>query len=56
MVSCEANFLGNNIYEIMDANPDPEDMCWEFGKGSRVRCELKQLSDGEHLVACELVG
>jgi hypothetical protein len=32
----------------------PEGEHWQFPPGSRVRCELRELSDGQTLVAVEL--
>jgi hypothetical protein len=34
----------------------PTDEAWSFPPGSLVRCQPTLLSDGEALVACELVG
>ena len=50
----EAISLGNDVYQIVSNNPDPEDLRWEFAKDAKVRCELRQLHDGEFLVAYEL--
>jgi hypothetical protein len=50
----EAVSLGNNVYEIVSDNPEPEDLPWEFVTNSKVRCDLRQLQDGEFLVAYEL--
>ena len=52
----EAVPVSDGIYEIVGKNPDPEDLHWEFGEGSKVRCRPRQLSDGPQLVAYELVG
>lgn len=44
----------DDLFEIVSRNDDPEDESWEFPSGSLVRCETKQLSCGQHLVAVEL--
>jgi hypothetical protein len=49
---------GDNLYEIVSKNPDPEDEKWEFSTGDVVRCVLKTLMDRqphESLVAIEKV-
>jgi hypothetical protein len=46
----EASHEGESIYRIDDA-PTPDSEAWEFPPGSRVRCELRELSDGSALVA-----
>jgi hypothetical protein len=46
----EATHEGESIYRIADA-ATPETEAWEFPPGSRVRCEQRELSDGDALVA-----
>jgi hypothetical protein len=48
----EALDLGNGLLELL-ATPgyDSEDETWEFRPGSVVRCEKRQGSSGEYLLA-----
>jgi hypothetical protein len=46
----QATSEGNSIFQIGSAESDPGEK-WEFAPGSRVRCELRELSDGQALVA-----
>ena len=46
----EATDEGDSIYRLAAA-PAPEDEEWEFPPASRVRCEMRDLSDGPALVA-----
>jgi hypothetical protein len=50
----EAISLGDDVYQIVSDNPEPEDLHWEFVTNSKVRCLLRKLQDGEFLVAYEL--
>lgn len=43
------------LYLILSVNDDPESEPWQFSPGSLVRCELRQLAEGERLVAVEQV-
>jgi len=51
----EASHRGGDQYEIVSLNRDPEDEHWQFASGDIVRCKLQRLSEGERLVAHELV-
>lgn len=51
----EAELVAPGIYRITSPDPDPEDEVWEFRSGDLVRCELRRLDAGEHLVAVEAV-
>jgi hypothetical protein len=51
----EAIEEGDTIYRL-DSSAAPEGEAWEFPPGARVRCEVRELSDGPALVAVELVG
>ncbi len=42
----QAEPLGEGIYRIVSANPEPEDEIWQFVQGDVVRCERKELMDG----------
>jgi len=46
---------GEGAFLIVSKNDDPETESWEFSSGSLVRCEMRQLSGGERLVAVERV-
>ena len=46
---------GEDAFLIVSMNDDPETESWEFSSGSLVRCEMRQLSVGECLVAVERV-
>ncbi len=45
-----AESVGESVYRLAET-PVPETEKWEFGPGSIVWCELRQLSDGPALVA-----
>lgn len=48
--------LGGKLYSLMaESDYDPEVERWEFVPGSVVRCEQRNLHDGQCLVAVELV-
>jgi len=52
----EATPLKGDIYEIVDANPFPEEEQWQFSSGDVVRCKEHRFSDGSTgLVAYEKV-
>ncbi len=51
----QARHLGTDQYEIVSTNPSDSTEQWEFTTGDVVRCKLRRLSDGEELVAYELV-
>lgn len=42
-----------DIYLIVEENKTDGAEIWQFSKGDLVRCELRKLSGGEHLVAVE---
>ncbi len=47
---------GDNLYEIVSENPDPEDEKWEFSTGDLVRCREQLFCGGrKHLVPFERV-
>ncbi len=46
----EAASEGGSIYRIADG-AKPADEAWEFTLGSRVRCEWRDLGEGQTLVA-----
>jgi hypothetical protein len=48
-----AQSLGDGIYRITGSAPEAEE--WEFPPVSRVRAEVRALSDGPQLAAVELV-
>lgn len=50
----EATIEAGGTFRLPDEAP--EDETWRFPPGGLVRCELKRLSDGEALVASELLG
>jgi hypothetical protein len=43
--------LGDGLYRLMESDTCGADELWEFPPGSRVRCEVRQMSDGPTLVA-----
>ena len=45
---------GDDVYRLLGEQEDDE--AWAFPPGSRVRCEPRQLDDGEQLVAVALAG
>ncbi|MBN2771359.1 MAG: hypothetical protein JXR90_11745 [Spirochaetes bacterium] len=46
--------IENDIFEVQESeNYDPSDELWKFLPGVKVRCEKRELSDGEFLVAIE---
>lgn len=47
----DAELVSPGVYRITSPDPDPENEVWEFRSGDLVRCELRRLYDGEHLVA-----
>lgn len=47
----KAEQLADGVYRIVSEDPDPEDEHWQFPSGSLVRCESRQLSGGECIVA-----
>lgn len=49
----EAEAETDDIFRL--PHPAPEGEAWRFPPGSRVRCESRQLSDRQALVATELV-
>jgi hypothetical protein len=49
----EATVVGDGTFRLPECVPAEE--VWKFPPGSLVRCEPRPLSDGEALVACELV-
>ena len=51
----EATHLGGDRYRIMSVNLDADTERWQFDSGDIVRCERRELSDGEELVACERI-
>jgi hypothetical protein len=50
----EATVEADGAFRLPDHAP--RDEAWRFPPGSVVRCERKLLSDGDQLVASELVG
>ena len=48
-----AEHIRDDVYHLLGEAPDPEIEKWEFPPGQLVRCRLRQLSDGEFLVAYE---
>ena len=51
----QARNLGGDRYEIVSKSANSEIERWEFNAGDVVRCRLQQLSNGEAVVAYELV-
>jgi hypothetical protein len=51
----QARGLGDDRYQLVSVNSDPDDEHWEFNTGDVVRCEIRQLSGGHALVAFELI-
>jgi hypothetical protein len=50
----EAEPLGGDTYIITGANPNLEDLHWQFQTGTRVLCKPRIMSDGQQrLVAYE---
>jgi hypothetical protein len=49
----QAELESDHVFRLPHAAPAGE--TWRFPPGSRVRCELRNLSDGQHLVAAELL-
>jgi hypothetical protein len=49
----EAELESDDVFRLVDRAPEGE--VWQFPPGSRVGCELRQLADGDALVASELV-
>lgn len=46
----EAERISESVYRLANVSvPDAEE--WEFSPGSTVQCELRELSDGQALVA-----
>lgn len=45
--------LGNNRFQILSENENPEEEKWQFSTGENVLCCMKELSDGPALVAVE---
>ena len=52
----EARVVGRDTFEITEEPPGPDIEEWEFGTGSIVRVEHRQLAGGMCLVAVERVG
>lgn len=51
----EAEHLGEDRYQIVSVNSDPDDELWQFPSGAVVRCRQQRLSGGDRLVAYALV-
>jgi hypothetical protein len=50
----EAKLLDAETYIITGINPNPDDVHWRFGTGTKVRCEVRTMADGKReLVAVE---
>jgi len=50
-----ARHVDADIFEIVTENSDPEDECWEFNPGQKVRCRERITPEGEKiLIAYEL--
>jgi hypothetical protein len=50
-----ARHVDADIFEIVTENRDPEDECWEFNRGQKVRCKERVTPEGEKiLIAYEL--
>ena len=47
----DAEIVSPGVFRITSPAPDPADEVWEFKSGDLVRCEMRRLEDGEHLVA-----
>jgi hypothetical protein len=46
----EATAEGDSVFRISEEVPSSDEE-WEFAPGSRVRCEMRDLSDGPALIA-----
>lgn len=52
----EATHVRDDLYRIVQANEQPDDESWQFGKDSHVRCKSKRTQEGDViLVAREQV-
>lgn len=50
-----ARHVDADIFEIVTENSAPEDECWEFNRGQKVKCKERITPEGEKiLVAYEL--
>lgn len=45
--------LGNDLYQIITENTNPDDENWQFSRGDIVRCKEKAFANGTNLVAVE---
>ena len=52
----EAVRIDEDVYQINRSNPyDPQDETWEFMPGTMVKCEMKNLGQGQQMVAIESI-
>lgn len=51
----QAIAMNEGVYKILDADYDPSAEQWEFIPGTLVCCKNKKTSDGDILLASELV-
>ena len=47
----QAQKQSDGSYIIVSPNDAPDDEKWQFNTGNAVRCEVRRLAGGEHLVA-----
>lgn len=46
----EAVHLRDDLYRIVQANAQPDDECWQFGKDSLVRCKSQRTREGDRIL------